>query len=166
MNRTSVNFWVDFFLFFAMIGLVITGLIILFTLPLGTDRTMLLWVMSRHDFGVVHSWFAAAAVLLTVVHLALHWEWVCCFVGSSCADQVPCRSSRILWGVSFAVVMALLIGGGLWWASDKVEPVSGEERGYGNPSADRPSFEPSLGRGRGGEPRGEAGRRRSGESRP
>nr|HPM40953.1 DUF4405 domain-containing protein [bacterium] len=92
MSKTSLNFWIDALLFAAMIGLVATGALMHFVLPSGTGRFLVVLGLSRHDYGVIHAWLAVAVVLLTIVHVALHWEWVCCFVGRSCGQEKPCRS--------------------------------------------------------------------------
>ena len=39
--------------------------------------------LSRHDWGQIHFWIAAAMVALIVVHLALHWGWI-----KTCSSRV------------------------------------------------------------------------------
>ena len=36
-----------------------------------------LWGFGRHDFGRVHFYISLAVVALIVLHVALHWSWVC-----------------------------------------------------------------------------------------
>jgi len=150
MSKTSLNFWIDALLFAAMIGLVATGALMHFVLPSGTGRFLVVLGLSRHDYGVIHAWLAVAVVLLTIVHVALHWEWVCCFVGRSCGQEKPCRSSQIRWGIAFLVVLFVLLAGFTWWASTRVHPTDGVRGGRGGASMERRLDEGGPRRMRGG----------------
>ena len=54
MSRTSLNFWIDLFLLFAMAGLVATGAVMHFVLPPGTGNFYALFGINRHGYGTVH----------------------------------------------------------------------------------------------------------------
>nr|HPQ81867.1 DUF4405 domain-containing protein [bacterium] len=116
MTRNSLNFWIDIALLVAMAALIATGAIMQFLLPPGSGHFLMIFGMSRHGFGQIHAWLSVATVALIVVHIVLHWEWVCCLVGRSCGDPRPCRRTRVIWGASVLLLFVLLIGGGLWWA--------------------------------------------------
>ncbi len=87
MRRTNLNFVVDLLLLLVCGGLLLTGLVIRFILPPGTGMRhaaehghgggLTLFGLGRHDFGDIHFWLAVVAISLFVLHVALHWSWVC-----------------------------------------------------------------------------------------
>lgn len=78
MQRSSVNYLVDLLTLLAMLGIAGTGLIMKFALPPGSGGAGLaLWSLGRHDFGAIHFWLTVAMGVLLLLHLYLHWTWVC-----------------------------------------------------------------------------------------
>lgn len=120
MRRNTFNFWIDLISFVVFFGLAVTGLLIHYVLPpcgnctggggtAGTPTT--LWGFGRHDFGRIHLYLALATVTLVLVHVCLHWTWVCCtfckLVGLKASSAERCR----LYGALILVlVIALAIG--------------------------------------------------------
>jgi hypothetical protein len=76
MTRNAFNFVIDAASFLVVLGLIGTGLINRFVLP-PRSGGMSVWGLTRHDWGDVHFWLAVVAGGLLLVHLALHWQWVC-----------------------------------------------------------------------------------------
>ncbi len=76
MKRNTVNFLMDSALALVSFGLLVTGTLLWLVLPHGS-RGRLLWGWGRHDWGDLHVWLAAFAVALLLIHLALHWQWIC-----------------------------------------------------------------------------------------
>lgn len=116
-TRTSTNFWLDLVSLVVMLGLVGTGGLMHFVLPPGTGHSLALLGLGRHDFGEMHWYLAIAAVVLLVVHLLLHWSWVCGVVGKAVGSSAPSRRAQTTWGLSLLFGVVVLLGGGLWWAS-------------------------------------------------
>jgi len=82
MQRNTINFMIDVITLLVMLGMVATGLVIRFVLPPGTGGRhggtgLALWGLGRHDWGDIHYWLAVTLGLLVLVHIALHWNWVC-----------------------------------------------------------------------------------------
>jgi len=78
MRKNTLNFIVDLATLLAILVMVGTGLIMKFTLPPGSgSRGLVLWSMTRHEWGDVHFWASVALAALLVLHVALHWAWVC-----------------------------------------------------------------------------------------
>ncbi len=76
MTRNALNFLVDVLSVLLFLWLLTTGTILRFILPPGSGpRT--LGGLRRHDWGSVHFWSAVGLVSILVVHVALHWQWVC-----------------------------------------------------------------------------------------
>lgn len=81
--KGTILFWIDMGLLTAFLLLASTGAIMHWALPPGSggrfgghaSRKELL-DLSRHDWGDIHFYIAAAMITLVIVHLALHWGWI------------------------------------------------------------------------------------------
>lgn len=118
MNRVWLNFIVD--LVTALVGLavVLTGLLIAYILPAGS-RGAEVWQWTRHDWGDLHFYLAMSMLGLILVHLFLHWSWVCTMI-CRCTIRRSGQPPRWLQHVSAIVVLVLLVslvGGFLWFAA-------------------------------------------------
>jgi len=84
MRKSTLNYLVDGLTSIMVFGVIATGLVMRFTLPPGSGgrhgiggRHLVLWGMDRHTWGELHFWLAVVMAGLFVIHLALHWTWVC-----------------------------------------------------------------------------------------
>ncbi len=143
MARSTLNFVVDLVTFIVMLAMTATGLLIRFVLPPGSGERHSLWDYTRHDWGDVHFWLAVALGGLVLVHLALHWSWVCSLVWRWCASR-DARAGpkfalrRNLVGVVLVLSITGLIGGFLWVAQRSVvETPSGGRQHRGGRRAAR-----------------------------
>ncbi len=80
MNRSKLNFIIDAVMCVAMLGLIWTGILIWTVLPPGIrgGHGLTLWGLSRHEFGDIHMCLGIALLILTGLHLWLHWGWFAC----------------------------------------------------------------------------------------
>lgn len=127
MRKNTLNFAVDALTLLTMLVMILTGLLIEFVLPprraTGVHQT--LWGMDRHDWGEIHFWTAVVLGLLLLLHVALHWEWVCVTVGrllqrgqeKTLVARAPVRN---VYGAGFLALIVAIIGGFLWVASANV----------------------------------------------
>lgn len=127
MKRNTLNFWIDVLALVVLAALTYTGLLMEWVLPPGSGRGpggMHLWGLNRHDFGEIHLWLGIALLVLLILHLALHWTWVCCTLKTLIApgSQPAALRRRIISGIILCIVLAGLILGGLWWAKTQVQP--------------------------------------------
>jgi hypothetical protein len=135
VKRNTLNFIIDVGSALVMAAMVASGLIIRFVLPPGSGSRRQLWGLGRHDWGDVHFWLAAAAGAVVVLHVALHWQWVCvttlrCLPGGGDRKMPPTPLRRNLTGVAFLSLLVLLFGGFVWLASAGVRDARvGPERG-------------------------------------
>ena len=82
-NKSAILYWTDAAMLVLFGALAATGIVLHWVLPPGSGgrpgghpaRNELL-DLSRHEWGDIHFWIAAAMVALVVVHLALHWGWI------------------------------------------------------------------------------------------
>ena len=98
MKRTTFNLWTDLASFLVLFLLILTGMLIYYVLPPCGNCTgqvsvsgaaQALWGLDRHDYGDIHFYLSLMTIGLLVLHVALHWSWIC----HSC-----CR----LWGLNNA----------------------------------------------------------------
>lgn len=76
MSRGALNLLIDLLAAACLLTMVATGYVLRFPLPPGTNRTHLLWGLTRHEWGAVHSWASLGLLVVLMVHLALHWDWL------------------------------------------------------------------------------------------
>lgn len=140
MARSTLNFVIDVVTFIVMLTMIATGLLIRFVLPPGSGERRTLWDYTRHGWGDVHFWLAVALGGLVLVHLALHWSWVCGLVSRWCAGadahgHPKSALRRNLVGAALLLAVTGLIGGFLWIAQRSVvgiEGGGGQHRGSRN----------------------------------
>jgi len=88
MERREINIFTDLLIFFDLVLVILTGLILKFRLPPGTgggrrriygsggDSLFAFWGLTRHEWGGVHFYLALALIGLAAIHLYLHWSWI------------------------------------------------------------------------------------------
>ena len=81
MNRTITNVIIDLAAASLFVGMIVTGYILRFPLPPGTNRVLTLWGFTRHQWGTVHFWISLGMLAVIVIHLGLHWKWIVTVVG-------------------------------------------------------------------------------------
>ena len=141
LRRSTLNFLVDILTLLAIFVMIATGLAIRFVLPPGTggrhgEGGLLLWGLGRHDWGDVHFWTSVALGVLLVVHVALHWSWVCVmvqrFLGGTNTDQ-PGAGRRNAYGIGFLLVVVLIFGGFMCYAGTAVKHVNAQRQSESRP---------------------------------
>jgi hypothetical protein len=110
MNRTLLNILVDLAVGLLFLGMIATGYLLRFPLPPGSNKTHSLWGLTRHQWGDVHFWISLGLVLMLVVHLVLHWNWVVTVIGKRChlvETSQPSLVRSAIWtiGVFLAICM-------------------------------------------------------------
>ncbi len=82
MRRETKNFIIDIASFLALLGLTISGIIIALPHKHGPNEAKILGI-SRGEFGDIHLWVGIAFIVLMLVHIILHWDWVKCYIKSN-----------------------------------------------------------------------------------
>ena len=135
MRRNSLNYLVDVITLLVMFSMVATGLVIRFVLPPGTGGRLggagkVLWECDRHDWGDIHFWLAAILGCLLLLHVALHWNWVCVttrrFIrpGKAIAEK-NITGTNNLYGIAFLSVIFGVFSLLFWIASASVDTIRG-----------------------------------------
>jgi len=89
MKRSSLNFIIDLISFINLLGLTFTGFIMKYILPPGTgglghrlhggrggEHIKDLWSITRHEWGSIHFYLALLFIIMMVLHIILHWNWI------------------------------------------------------------------------------------------
>jgi len=135
VRKNTINLLIDLITTLVMLAMIASGLVVRYVLPTGSGgrgggRGLVLWGLDRHDWGDMHFWLAVAVGALLVLHVALHWRWVCANVrqvlGRGERDQPTSLPRLNLYGVGFLAAVVLLIGGFLLVARNNVQAVGGE----------------------------------------
>lgn len=131
-KRNTVNYLTDLATFVALLCVALTGLLLKFVLPPGSSRGGLsLLGLGRHDWGEIHFWSTVALGVVLLLHIAMHWSWVC-----GTTKRLLTRKSatttgraRASWGIGALLMIALLFGGFILIARANVMKDSEPERG-------------------------------------
>ncbi len=147
MRRTTLNFAVEIVTFLAALGMIATGLIVRWVLPPGSGSRRELWSLTRHEWGDVHFWLAVGLVVLAVVHIALHWNWVCAVAGRWVGrrgnpDTHRDRIRRNAYGAALLVVIFAGLAAFVWIAQSSVVENSGA--GLGRQTTRTQSLTPDM----------------------
>ena len=141
MKRNTMNAAVDGVLALSGTGLLVTGLLMAFVLPAGSNRTLELWGKPRHDWGEIHLWLAYVVIAAGLVHVALHWTWIVATIRRAIIGKgggKPSLRLRVVSGCVAGVLFASTIAGVWALASDAVtQRADIEGRGAGEGSSAR-----------------------------
>lgn len=131
MKRNTINFWLDTLLLVVLAGLAWTGCLIHYILPPRHGRTkgveMLLWGWDRHDYGQVHFYLSIGLLALLLIHVWLHWSWVCNTISNLFGRSKAGYAKRLIYGLIVLLLLAAGTAGSLIWANTQVETIAQEK---------------------------------------
>lgn len=131
MSRTVVNFLLDVLLLLVLMALVGSALVVRFVFPAGTAANgWLLWGLDYDEWASVQFVTLCAILLAILVHVMLHWSWVCNVIASRLfklkgKDARPDEGSQTLYGVATLIAILLVLGAFLTLASLSVQGPTG-----------------------------------------
>lgn len=151
MNRTLLNIIIDLIAAVLMLGMIVTGYLLRFPLPPGSNKSLILWGLSRHQWGDVHFWISLSLLVVMLVHLVLHWNWVVSMVCKYCGFDKSVQPSLLKSGIWTAVVLGTVCVAFAWVAESQVRQRtvsactgSADSGLYAGTSTENCSAEPSL----------------------
>jgi heme/copper-type cytochrome/quinol oxidase subunit 2 len=117
ISRTDVNFLLDALLLLLFIAVCVLSVILEFVFPPGTQADgWLLWNSSFNEWSRLRFYVLASMAAAVVLHVMLHWTWVCGVLSSRLGGKSNQKSakhddpSRTLWGVGLLIVIVNLVG--------------------------------------------------------
>ena len=111
ISRSVVNFWLDSLLLALFVLLGITAVIVQFVFPpAAASRGWTLWGFTFGGWLSVQFGLLAVLAFGIVVHLMLHWSWVCGVAARQLArrPQVPDSGLQTIYGVGLLIAVLLL----------------------------------------------------------
>ena len=80
-----------------------------------------LWGLGRHDYGDIHFKLALAVITLMLLHIILHWSWVCTTIGNMLNLKVDRSGRSSLYGIILLMLIIILTTGGLCWLKTQIQ---------------------------------------------
>ncbi len=117
VSRSVVNFWVDFSLLLLFLSLCGTAVINQYIFPPGPLATgWTLWTLDYDGWRWLQFGLTAAMALGVLVHVMLHWPWVCGVVrvqllNRRAANRQQEEAATTIYGVATLIVILNLLGG-------------------------------------------------------
>ena len=124
LKRILDNLFVDLIAAALMIAMVATGYILRFPLPPGTNKSLSLWGLTRHQWGTIHFWISLGLLLLVLVHLCLHWPWIVISVKRRLGIAASPSSSPLKSGLLTVLILSMALAIFGWAAQTGVRPIA------------------------------------------
>ena len=129
MNRTIANIIIDSVAAFLFLGMIATGYLLRFPLPPGSNKTLSLWGFTRHQWGDIHFWISLGLLVVLVIHLVLHWNWIVTVIGKRCHLVKTAHPSLVRSGILTSCIVTLAITLFAWTAQNSVKEIARPMRG-------------------------------------
>ncbi|MFA5141445.1 MAG: DUF4405 domain-containing protein [Candidatus Woesearchaeota archaeon] len=95
MDKTKMNYWIDIAMAFSFVVTGITGLAIFFFMPQGQKSGQSAFLsISKQVWGDWHNWFGLLMIILMLVHLILHWDWLICMTKNMLNHKKICDNNK------------------------------------------------------------------------
>ncbi|HMO87296.1 MAG TPA: DUF4405 domain-containing protein [Lacipirellulaceae bacterium] len=115
MTKTEVNFWLDAVLLVLFSLLCWAAVVVRFVFPPGPMAAeWVLWGWGYQQWANLQFGLLCALAAAVLLHVMLHWSWVCGVVSSKLRQRATAQSdgSRTLWGVALLLVVVHAIAAG------------------------------------------------------
>lgn len=118
LSRTMLNFWLDVAMGIVFAALCLTGVILRFVFP--RDTAAVLWGMNAEQWGGLHFGILAVLAVGILVHVMLHWSWVCGVISRRILGRrtLPDDGIRTVYGVGLLIGIlltgAIIVGAAQW----------------------------------------------------
>jgi hypothetical protein len=128
LNRTDLNFWLDVVLFSLFAALCTCSVIVDFVFPAATQAEgWTLWGVSFNRWNSFRFSILATLAGAVLLHVMLHWSWVCGVVASRMGRKKAAAASRddpsrTLWGVGLLILVINIAGGIIAAAALMIQP--------------------------------------------
>ena len=111
ISRTLVNFWLDTLLAVVFVVLSVSAVVVQFVFPPGIAAGgWTLWGMSYGQWCSIQFSLIATLGLGVLVHVMLHWTWVCSVLVKRVLHQgqLPDNGTRTIYGVGLLICLLVI----------------------------------------------------------
>jgi hypothetical protein len=129
MKRLFDNLFIDLFAAALMVGMAATGYILRFPLPPGSNKSLSLWGLLRHQWGDVHFWISLALLGVILLHVVLHWQWVVLTMRRKLTAAKAAPGFAWVCGLATLMVLGVAMTLFAWAAHHGVEPITEPREG-------------------------------------
>lgn len=118
LTKTDINFCLDTFLLTVFLILCWSTVVVRYVFPPATKSAgWTLWGMDYLVWTDIQFFVLCAMAAAVLLHVMLHWPWVCGVVSNRLRNRKPpaaprkfYNSSRTLWGVGLLIVIFNILG--------------------------------------------------------
>lgn len=123
ISRPKINLMIDIVAFVSAVLLIATGFLLEYTFPPGSGHleteglgvgpgglrrpVLLLWGLTRHEWGNIHFYLATALMAILSLHLVLHWQWIVCMVQGRPKEGSGIRALIGILGLAAVLLLAI-----------------------------------------------------------
>jgi hypothetical protein len=129
MKRLLDNLLIDLIAATLLVGMLATGYILRFPLPPGSNKTLTLWGLTRHQWGDIHFWTSLGLLGVILLHLCLHWQWIAISVKRRLSPKKVTSDSALVSGLATFIVLLILLALLAWAAQRSVNKITEPREG-------------------------------------
>jgi hypothetical protein len=134
MKRLLDNLLIDLIAAALMIGMLATGYILRFPLPPGSNKTLTLWGLSRHQWGDIHFCISLGLLGVILLHVCLHWQWITISVKRRISRTKAAAGSALVSGLTAFLILVTVLALFGWAAQRAVNRITEPREGVCPPS--------------------------------
>lgn len=106
MKNIKFKLLIDILAFIAFLGLVSSGILMHYLLPVGSGRWLTILGMNRHEWGNIHFYIATGFFSILALHLVLHWRFIVSLFKNPAGVIMPWR---VAYGISGLIAILVLV---------------------------------------------------------
>jgi hypothetical protein len=137
MKRLFDNLFIDLCAATLMVGMAATGYILRFPLPPGSNKSLSLWGLTRHQWGDVHFWISLALLGIILLHVVLHRQWLVITMRRKLTAAKAAPGFTLFCGLTTLLVIGAAMTLFAWATHQSVESITATRKGVCPPPTEK-----------------------------